>query len=217
MNWGNIADWLSPIVSTILGAVAGYAAARAQERRQRSDRLRGIAAALAADLRRIQLLLGEPSDQYSEISVGNVAKAAPQLHEWTRSLIVEAGQISPQIIAEFMDLERQLTNFGTNVDALRKTTNEVHRLQHELSNAEEQRIAGVVHSVNIRRVLDQAQTTAELFHNGAVAMRQDAWATMQRIEQQLTPILPRTPNQVLQPAPSESDPVMLGSGAARRR
>ncbi len=167
------------VLSTALGAVAGFFSGRFQERLRRHDRWKGIAAALHADLDRIRRELGEPSDKYTDFNVRGLGRAIPSLHEWTQHLIVEAAEFSPGVVAQYMELERQLNNYAMNVLKLREATAEVG---HHTSQ--------IAQGIPVAKKLEEAQLHAEMFHGGTVEMRRDAWQTMTAIDQLLRAFLP---------------------------
>lgn len=79
-----------------------------------------------------------------------------------------------------MELERQLNNYEMNVLKLREATAEAGHYTSQASQG-----------MQVAKNLEVAQLHIEMFHDGAVEMRRDAWQTMTTIDQLLRPFLPK--------------------------
>lgn len=173
---------VSLFLPVVVGAFAGFLSAELQDRLRRIKRWRGIAAALHADLDRIRGELGEPTDRWTDFSARGLGRGLPSIHEWTEGLIVEAGEISPDIVRHYMKLERELHNLAMNVEKLREAATEAQYYRGGKREAEKREGVQAAAVMPVAANLAAAQADAEMFHGGAVEMRRDAWVTMTSID-----------------------------------
>jgi len=180
-------NWLSLVVSAVVGGLFGYASARLQEFQKNRRRLRALAGALSQDSRRIRGQLGEPSDKYvEELEYG--AGAAPlTVHPWTVGLIADAAEISPALVGEYMTLEHALQNFSAFRALLRESPATIANLEEGGRNAEQEGAAGEATLVTVRQRIREAEEIESARRQIVVTARRQAWAALTKIDRLLRP------------------------------
>lgn len=209
-------NWASTVASALIGAIVGFTSAKLQDRQRRATRLRALGGALQADAKRIREELGDPADTYVELMPYGSVRAAPTIHKWTERLVTEAAEIDPQIVAEYLVLERLLHNFGHYLERLREASGTVARLQSELQEAESEGASRVGDIVMLRRQIERTQPIATHAHHMVVRARKESVARLLEIERLLepysTPLLKRLRSRVL--ALTRRTPPVVRSGEA---
>ena len=175
-------QWFRLLSPILLGALAGLVSALIQDRLRRRNRLRAIAGALRVDLTRIRAHLGDPSKTYTDYNFYGVTRAFPAIHPWTERLVVDAGEISPRVVAAFMELERQLNNYAISVQKLREASSEVAYPQGGANETREREGDDSAATAPVFKNLEEAKQQAALFHDSIIDARKDAWASMDKLE-----------------------------------
>jgi hypothetical protein len=113
---------ISPIISAVIAAAVGgligfcastYGASFNQDR-TRKIRAIGIAKALLADVRRLNVGLGSDCATFLH-RLGGVRRVPPTISPWVESLIAEIALESADVVSRYMDLEVQLHNLGATI------------------------------------------------------------------------------------------------------
>lgn len=80
--------------------------------RQRAEKQ--AAAALRADLQRIDASLGKSANAFGATFHG-LRVAPPTVHRWSEPIVVQLAAADPRIVAGYMDLDRELGNLAVQV------------------------------------------------------------------------------------------------------
>lgn len=128
------------VVGTIVGGVlvwflAMTSAAAAQDR-EVLRKQRGLAAALLADIRRIETALGPVGSTWSTQGVVSGPAEVASVHPWVEGLIAQIAEEAPDVVVQFMNLERELASIAAGRTEVR--TIRAHKIT-QLSQLHEER------------------------------------------------------------------------------
>jgi hypothetical protein len=112
---------VATIALTSIGWVMAMRTAKRLQDRDREHRQRSVARALSAEVRRIGGELGPPPESSLELSIYGSKPMVPSISHWVETVMVDAAAIDPEIVANFMTLERQLHNLRGDQEKLWQT------------------------------------------------------------------------------------------------
>lgn len=110
-----------PVILTWLGEWI-----RAYRRRETVRR------ALLVEVQRIREELGGGRGVVPDETDGSIWSSTPSVHPWMHSVIVEAADISPTIVAAFLELDRRLTALAMQLEAARTALRVRNERHHRL-------------------------------------------------------------------------------------
>ena len=193
-------DWILLTTSALTGAFFGFLSSWFHDRIREKARLKGISGALWADLDRIKGEIGDPREHYVETSVFGARPVIPQIHEWVRDLIPESSTISPDVVIQFLNLERALSNLSLSVDGLRRSMENRDNTVAELNQAEAENLGQFPRTIRLQNEIEELEMGVELLHGSVVDGRKRAWRHIEAIEAHLRPNLPRSHRKKLRAA-----------------
>lgn len=132
-------------VATLVAAGVGFYGAlkaikyQADLTRYRDDRL--AADTLRADLERIDAILGDSANRFGAV-VRGMTFEPPQLHRWSETVIARLASADRNIVADAMELERDLHNFAVLVSRLHGLRVESDEARQALRRERELRDSG---------------------------------------------------------------------------
>jgi len=186
---------LTTLVGPIAGATIGYFVSKRQNRLERDTRQRTVAGALAAEVTRIRTALGADARDHrapDPIFYG-LTFEPPQIHPWLARVIVDAAEISPVVVSDFMALERELRHFATLLGQWREAA-----AAATAATATPTRVAAIVGGPSAvvaagaapsGPVAERARDRARNLYEECVATQRMAVKVLDRLEATLTPVL----------------------------
>jgi hypothetical protein len=207
---------ITTLIGPIAGATVGYFVSRRRDRLERSQRQRTIGGALLAEVRRVRTALGGDARDHrapDPIFYG-LTFEPPRVHPWLERVIVDGAEISPEVVTDFMALERELGHFATLVGQWREAT--AAKVASASYAATPTRVAAIVGGAGVpvpqpggaERSRDRART----LYDECVATQRMAVKVLDRLEATLTPTVESRRASAASIAPSS--PAAEGGGAS---
>ena len=100
----------SIVGAALLGALLGFAGARAAAWRDRRVLGKKIARNLSQETKRLREELGREKSKIIDVDFDGLSFAVPKVHQWMNPLVPEAAIISGDVVGSFMTLDRELHN-----------------------------------------------------------------------------------------------------------
>ena len=179
----NSINWGSTLASAAVGGVAGFASARLQDYLRKRQRTRALAGTLASEVARIRSELGKPADKYTETHAFGLVPVIPLVHRWLERVVIEAADLTPFLVRDFLDLDRSLANLTVYVDKLRDVTLRRRELEEHIRAAKQSNTPLVADG--LRHDLEPVADEAAFFNYSAVEERKRATACLDRIQEAL--------------------------------
>lgn len=110
------AEFAAAASLAVVGYWAGAKTTRYSAELQRDRDEKRAAAALKVDVERIAAGLGTRAETFGTVLYG-IRFEPPTVHRWGESLIVQLAHADPKVVADFMALDRELSNFEVVVGA----------------------------------------------------------------------------------------------------
>ena len=187
----------------IAGATIGYFVSKRRDRLERDLRLRTVAGALAAEVTRLRTALGADTRDHrapDPIFYG-LTFEPPQIHPWLERVIVDGAEITPEVVTDFMALERELRHFATLLGQWREAAAAAGS-----ASATPTRVAAVVGGGAAPSMpapgAERARDRARALDDECVATPRMAVQVLDRREATLTPVLDRTAGRAVSPTDS---------------
>lgn len=98
------------VALTTLGWRMAMRTAKRLQDRDREHRQRSVALAMLAEVRRIRGELGSRPDESFDLSIYGSKPMIPEISHWVETVMVDAASVNPEIVEQFMNLDRELHN-----------------------------------------------------------------------------------------------------------
>ena len=189
---------LTALIGPVAGATIGYFVSRRRDRLERDTRLRTVGGALAAEVARIRIALGDDAHDHrapDPIFYG-LTFEPPRVHPWLERVIVDGAEISPQVVTDFMAIERELGHFATLVGQWREATAAASAASASLHQRTPARVVAVVGGGPAPSAangggpgIERARDRARALYDECVATQRMASKVLDRLEATLAPVL----------------------------
>ena len=170
-------EWPKIVAAAAAGGLIGFLSSRLQDFIIRRRRFRAVAGTLLAELHRIRRELGRPEDVVADFQGFGGAKDTPAIHPWVEKIVTEASDLNVEVVASFMDLDRELHNYRFMFLALRNARTAVFEIGQQLEQGPQGEALETATAQHAR-----AEEEFQTLQGMTAEIRRDAWKTMAQLE-----------------------------------